>query len=319
MGGIYGTGQQLLSLPQRITQASEQLRTTGQYDPAPAVEGMGWLAGGGMPAAERGAAGIFGGRLAVGAPLKSFERAQAAAGKGATPEDIWIQHGWQRGPGGQWSFEIPDTEAKLGPGAAFNLGSGEAELSTQLKYPYLKDYLQHERLYYHYPDLAHRPTDILSRGHAVGRYDPREASFGFDPTAIEDNPLSTALHENQHGVQHIEGFPRGASMVEAKDYTTKAMQQLGMISPAEALTGRFANPEMAKLQQKMTLDTYMKSAGEQEAYNVERRQPYGPGTRILRPPWRTETVPREQQILKYYKSPPPPSQFLQMIDALEGK
>jgi hypothetical protein len=284
---------------------------------------MGWLAGGGMPAAERGAAGIFGGRLAVGAPLKSFERAQAAAGKGATPADIWIEHGWQKGPGGQWSFEIPDTEAKLGPGAELTIGPGGetvSRLSTQLKYPYLKDYLQHERLYYHYPDLAQREFHILEPGgKTVGVYNPREASFGFDPTAIEDNPLASALHETQHGIQHIEGFPRGASMVESKDYATKAMQQLGMISPAEALTGRFANPEMAKLQQKMTLDTYMKSAGEQEAFNVERRQPYGPGTRILRPPWRTETVPREQQLLKYYKSPPPPSQFLQMIDALEGK
>lgn len=77
-------------LPQRMIEASEGLRTTGQYDPAPSVELMQLLMGGGMPAAERYALGAAGGRMKTVArqfPEYATEYPKMAAGTPAIGKD----------------------------------------------------------------------------------------------------------------------------------------------------------------------------------------------------------------------------------------
>jgi hypothetical protein len=51
------------NLPQRMFEASEGLRQTGEYNPAPAAELMQMMLGGASPFAARGAVGALGGKL----------------------------------------------------------------------------------------------------------------------------------------------------------------------------------------------------------------------------------------------------------------
>jgi len=314
MGGAYGVGQQLASLPQRMFQASEQLRTTGQgqpgsqYDPGPAAETMQWLAGGGMPAAERGAAGAFGGILAQHAPAAKLMKAQQMIAKGADPAEVWATTGWERGVGDKWRFEIPDTGASIPRGPEVLQRASEQTLGDVLrgKEQTLGDYLQHEQLYYHYPELAQRPVFNAPEDYA-GMYGPETGEFLFNKlmfTPGYNDPIHNALHEVQHGIQHIEGFPRGTNIPESQRLTIQALNKAGLSD----------DPAVREMFEPLRQHTYARFAGEQEAENVERRAAYAPAARYLRPPWRTETVPRADQIVRYTKIPPPESRY--MINAL---
>jgi hypothetical protein len=59
--GAYGAAEHAYNLPQRMIESAGQYAQTGEYNPAPAVDLMGMLAGGGMRAAEPGSIGVFGG------------------------------------------------------------------------------------------------------------------------------------------------------------------------------------------------------------------------------------------------------------------
>jgi hypothetical protein len=55
----------------------------------PAANMAGFVASGAAPFAERGAIGIFGGRLAKTADLGALSKAEAMEKAGATPAEIW--------------------------------------------------------------------------------------------------------------------------------------------------------------------------------------------------------------------------------------
>jgi hypothetical protein len=83
------------------------------------------------------------------------------------------------------------------------------------------------------------------------------------------DPRSTTLHEIEHAVQQREGFDPGGTPtpgpIEGK-YITKS-------------------------------EAYRRNAGETEARNVQARRDLNAEARRLYPPWMTEDVPRDQQIL----------------------
>src|ERR1700721_225661 len=127
------------SLPKQIMGASEQLRTTGEYNPQPAGDAM-LLAAGGLPGAEAGAAGVFGGRLARTANLKDLDLAQAMQTAGHSPGQIYDATKWFQAQDNKWRFEIPDTNVSL---------SGTGSRLGQL--------LDHPELMKQYPDLRGVP------------------------------------------------------------------------------------------------------------------------------------------------------------------
>src|SRR5258706_1979025 len=96
------------------------------------------LAGAGAPAAEAGAAGIFGGKLAKTADLGKLEQAKRLLDKGADRGMIRTITGWHQGPEGEWRFTIPDLSSKmLYPDASGPAGT----------------LFQHEPLWEAYPNL----------------------------------------------------------------------------------------------------------------------------------------------------------------------
>ena len=78
----------VISLPQRAMESSEQLRTQGQYNPAPVLEALSYVMGSSMPFAQKAALGALGGKgikAYHGSPydFEKFDLSKIGAGEGA--------------------------------------------------------------------------------------------------------------------------------------------------------------------------------------------------------------------------------------------
>lgn len=167
----------------------------------------GFLGGGGMPFAQKNAAGIFGGKLAKTANQDMRNTAELLEGTGAFRDDILNKTGWFRGADGQWRFEIPDNKIAFNrdliKGDHLNLPNAGVNLDK---------FLHHPDLFAAYPHL--RETGV----YPLNGMWAREAKGGF----VDDNLLlnskladqKTVLHELQHAVQDKEGFTRGSNPAE---------------------------------------------------------------------------------------------------------
>ncbi len=238
----------------------------------------GSLATGGMPMAQAGAAGIFGGRLAATADREALKRAEGMAAGGADRRAIWDDTGWFQGPDKGWRFEIPDNAATYAPQGATRVGEA----------------LAHPGLAQAYPDvagLAFRQDDLLSRG-ANGAFSPTRG-VAVDRTlgAIEGRP--PVLHEAQHAVQRAEGFTGGAN---PRQFTQDAYADdllSRWVQGAEPAADDIAQSAFQRWQQ----DQYRRTAGEVEARNVAARRDMTPEERRATPPWETQDVPDARQIV----------------------
>ena len=111
INALGNIGSNILSIPQRALESSES-ETGGDYDPGPVLQAATLGMGAAAPAAEEGAAGIFGGRLAQGANLAKLNKAQTIEAAGASPNETYLTTGWYRGTDGKWRFEIPNTKSR---------------------------------------------------------------------------------------------------------------------------------------------------------------------------------------------------------------
>lgn len=169
------------------------------------------LAGTGAPAAEAGAAGIFGGKLAKTADVKALIEANDMLKGGKSANQIWGDTGWFKSPtDSKWRFEIPDNNSKM-----FGHGLNYKEDGDLIGAP-ASVMFQHPELYKAYPELekANIYNTVLhnpSNGVGTGSYNK-----GFPPTIEVNAPNLTSarqvgLHELQHGVQEIEHFAAGGN------------------------------------------------------------------------------------------------------------
>lgn len=155
---------------------------------------------GGIFAAPKGSAGIFGGRLAKGANLDELEAAKAFAANGGHPEDVWRQTGWFQGADAKWRHEIPDTLAKF------------AEKPPEHgKLPELLT--DHPMLYAAYPELKNALYHVEPGGHSSayeGMTTNGKHLFTIGEKQLQSDP-SVVLHEIQHAIQRKEGFAAGGA------------------------------------------------------------------------------------------------------------
>jgi hypothetical protein len=207
---VRGALHDVVSLPKRAIENSQYSLDTGNYDPKVPVEAALTLAGGALPWAEKGAAGVFGGRLAKTADIGKLEEAQLMLKTGNGPNEIFARTGWFRGADDKWRFEIPDTASKWGSDPR----NAERVFASD-KPPMVGGVFDHPELYAAYPQLYNADLNIQRLGGNVkGSY--QAGGQGSPPTIslAPDRPSSmrsTALHELQHGVQDIEGFATGGN------------------------------------------------------------------------------------------------------------
>jgi len=273
--------------------------------------------GGGMTvgSAPRGSIGMFLGPSAKTADLQALEVARDMVKKGATRDEIYDATKWLQGADKQWRFEIPDTAASMRPGYIEKYTVGEA--------------IDHPELFRAYPQLADVDfyANPIKKGGIQGMWSGNPNVKETFPTLqigkYAKNPLSSALHELQHGVQAMENFAPGGNTLALKKGTPAwaiYQERLAAIKkplPLEtyAAVAGFGNDieaarksypsylkavknpsQLVKTEaQKYAVKTaYLRSAGEVEARNVQTRAQEGYDKR----PWETQQFPDEMQIVR---------------------
>ena len=262
---------------------------------------------------------IFAGPTARTANRAMLRRAQDLAEEGADRRAIWDETGWFRGPDGQWRFEIDDSASRL---------TQDADMFA-LDFPVdgrFRDVLDHPALADAY-GMGNR-TKVRRDGEMSGSFDPRSREIAAYAPNVDD-ARSVLLHEGQHAVQVREGFQPGGNvatsasdpdlrpLVRAEGEVRRAARAQRVPdydfylreildeadSPAarqryedyvKELTGEIRPEEWNSIGR----DIYRRLAGEVEARNVQTRMNMAPDQRRATPPWETQDVPDDLQIVR---------------------
>jgi hypothetical protein len=269
-----------------------------------------------LPFVPGGLAGTFAGIGAKTADVVALRKAEALEAAGENADDIWRETGWGRGADGKWRFEIDDSGMDLTDNAlAASLGAGkyrgkdlQTNFSGAVKHPDLLEAY----------DLSN-DVDIGLMPTNRGSYDINGAikAKGTDPKNIK----SVLLHEIQHELQRQEGFQGGGNVSQFIDEIRfeKAFWEgevnrlnevlkktVGTPSYEKAMRLREeASKELSKLSgyfggtEEAAFKRYQSLQGETEARNVQTRLNMNAAERRQTPPWATEDVPRDQQIVRF--------------------
>lgn len=246
---------------------------------------------------------------------------------------------WFRGADGKWRFEISDkydfvdtpeggaeVGANIRSGAdslAGPLGRGDTPSIT------LAQLMAHDELYGAYPDL--RRVDVRMTPESGGQY---AATFDRirlnnddlkrlgNPQTTDDiqKPSSIALHEVQHAIQEREAFGSGGSiggngapsiysgqLVDSLSQRAKALEKqldsMDYLSPEHSALQKEYYAIKDRIEGAAAFEGYKRLAGEAEARNVQARMNMSMDERIALPPWVTQDVPTEQQIVRFGDGP----------------
>ena len=218
---------------------------------------------------------IIGEKGAAALGIGKLDEAQKMSKDGASREDIWRKTGWWRGKDGKWRVEIPDAKRI---GFKGDLRSRHFDGHTSFR---LNELVSAESLGKAHPEMFGDGSGMVvihvndDTGFTAA-YSPSldtieiprnmlitgKYADGKDWAHLSESGLSMVVHEIQHAIQKREGFATGAD-------------------------GR-----------QTEYDTYRRTTGEVEGRNVERRLSMSPEERAATPPWETEDVPEDRQIVR---------------------
>lgn len=242
--------------------------------------------------------GIFAGPRAKTANHAMLARAQEMAQKGAPREAIWKDTGWFQGRDGNWRWEIDDSASRW-PKAMVDQFGETGKTATGTKHT-LGAKLLHQELHAAYPEAKYIPyLAKIGRGEseggtfvpsAYGRGAPAGAEMDVRGPTLE-KARSADLHEKQHFVQDVEGFSPGSS-IDANHPNTFPAEHASEMARILSLYG---DPNWRSFMASNAL--YRRHAGEVESRNVQKRRDMTPEERRARPPWETEDMPWDQQIV----------------------
>src|SRR5215211_2877861 len=189
----------------------------------------------GMPFAMKGAAGVFGGRLAESANYKMLRRAEQMEATGAKRDDIWRATGWGRDKENNWFFEIPDDKARLSKGKLLKHDdpsmleriAGKRQGGDERAPLTLGEVYDHPTLYWAYPELRDIKVQTPSMGAGYGGgYNEQTRTIKLNRELLERRPnpygwtpKSVLTHEIEHIIQGKEGFPGGGNPVALAERT----------------------------------------------------------------------------------------------------
>ena len=231
--------------------------------------------------------GVFAGPTAKTADHAALTKAQEMKAQGASRADIWRETGWDLEKADQIPrFEIDDSSMTIN--VPKNQLSGE--------YGSYKKAIDHPELFEAYPPMQrsritfdHRKSDssIFMDKPSANAWDQKQYDTDIGvhgrvrsdrtqrkPRQIRDQ----TVHELQHNVQGREGFAPGSG---PEEIWQAAMDSGNPITPEEAF------------------DIYRRLAGEVEARNVQSRMTMNAAERRATPPWETQDVPDDQQIVRF--------------------
>jgi hypothetical protein len=272
----------------------------GQFKRLLALFPMIGAEGGGAvaPATERGftTLGTYAGRKSATADHAALAKAERMekAGESAAPDGRIRQHtGWFKEPGGDWQYEISDLNTAVTPHPT------DANQYT----------MDHPKLFEAYPELKDMPVHQLRQDADVkgwygrGGMSPDDGEIGLRGGMTPAELRSTGLHEFNHAVQDIEGFPVGAMPYKADArevaWLTKRRQELDKKEAFDGLTDaerREAETvghqlEGIALAERNALHDYRRTLGEVSSRDVQARADYPDWKREAVPPYTSEKIP----------------------------
>jgi len=235
---------------------------------------------------------MFLGPSARTADQVALAAAKSMAAKGAERAAILKETGWFTGADGKWRFEIPDHNSKITDTVFDDISATGAHRGN---YP---SALEHPDLYQAYPEFADVSMTMHAKREPGGNFHNGTNSVQvFGPSTGAQR--SVALHEGQHVIQGIEGFERGGTpeglYVDAPDKFSRAKE---LATSRNVDWGNLSGQDRQKIAMEVMMDDYRRLAGEVEARNVQSRRQMTPEQRRAIPPWETQDVPYEQQIVR---------------------
>lgn len=120
--------------------------------------------------------------------------------------------GWERGGDGKWRMEIPDLKIKREETLPDGTTYAKSELSLKFYDGALGEYVDAPELFEAYPELrnirlAVRPAEMSDTGFSYGYFDKsRNMIVVYSDVSHAEEFL---VHEVQHAIQALEGFPGG--------------------------------------------------------------------------------------------------------------
>jgi hypothetical protein len=255
------------------------------------------------------ALGIFAGPGAKTANMGKLARAQELASRGTHRDTIWNETGWFQGTDGKWRFEIDDSAASLKQSPQQFYDAETAKYGHQTQETWLPNMLEHPEAYAAYPkletgrlfvgDQTHGSASP-ARGAYLGEdYDGNQL-FGMGVQAEKD----TLLHELQHGIQKTEDFARGGEPKQFMDEATRHEAMRELYRRQLDQDGRDAVYNALRADGDafgLGYGLYKRLAGEVESRNVQTRMGMSPEQRRMTPPWKTEDIPGDQQLVRFWK------------------
>lgn len=304
-----------------------------------AINALGALPDGGASIAGLASHAIFAGPMARTADRAALETAQKMAAEGADKAAIWKDTGWFTGADGKWRFEIPDDRVHVPEGgrvvgktgaldsvvehpdaydaypflknlnASYGVASPETGAFTP--HPMLKrageieigDSVYPERIAVHEMQHAVQRSEDFANGASPRMYtqqdDARLASdalaFRHDMAAVPGDltpqQRAAAVVKSYHDMGAPDWLPSSEAQSIALDHDGNPDSDLKEIVSLYGLDRR-TSPYSP-------IEMYKNSAGEVEARNVQARMNMTPEERRTTPPWQTQDVSDEQQIVRF--------------------
>jgi hypothetical protein len=194
--------------------------------------------------------------------------------------------------------------------------------------------LKHPEAYAAYPEAANIPVNINRNPNYAGSFNPATGEMAISiPTLGQswDKARSTALHELQHYIQKIENFARGANTTFLKpgtpawDLYQERIKKMSTVPTLKkyAKDAGFGDDLIAakpsydehaasikrgdwkkydvEAQKSALEEAYLRSAGENEAGNVQTRRDMPPEELLRQSPLKTQKIPSNRQIVQFHE------------------
>ena len=254
-------------------------------------------------------AGLRGGRI-VG--IDKLDDAELMEMRGADREYIWRVTGWYRGRDGMWRVELPFHGRFV--------FEGDFDDGLTKGYRTVSDYFEWPELFEAYPEMKEVEVKFEDMPEDTrGDFDPKTKTIrinnsvrkGGDGYFAKRRVVPVMIHEIQHAIQSIENHARGGDPEEMLTWDhARVYSQISKLEAAKAMTtdkreqaeldamiDEFENN--LKEDREAALDRYYALAGEVEARNAADRFYRSPSWRLEHPPWETEDVQREKQLISF--------------------
>ncbi len=265
---------------------------------------------GGLDGAARHSFAGLRGQGAAG--VRAVGDAEALESRGVGREAVFRLTGWYRGADGRWRVELPFHGAFV--------FEGDFDDGLVKGYRTVGDYFDWPELFQAYPELKDvevrfddLPDDVR------GDFDPKTKTIrianavrrGGSGALARRRVAPVMVHEIQHAIQSIENHARGGDPDDllALD-RKKALDEVFRLSLARALAKTKAekaeiSEKIEELERSLAADAeaaferYYRLAGEVEARNAALRFSKSPSWRLSHPPWETEEVGRDRQLVDF--------------------